>query len=162
MMEKRLSRFGIGPMISGPSIVCTVAAWLVTSRWPDVFRMDWLPEAARYAGAALIAIGLLIWFSGVIAVMRAYNHDQLVTTGVFGLVRHPVYAGWIMLAFPGLALFCRSWPMLLTPFLAYAIFRFFIHREDEYLQRRFGQAYLDYRERVNEVIPVPRFRRGRR
>jgi N-acyl-D-aspartate/D-glutamate deacylase len=30
-------------------------------------------------------------------------------------------------------------------------------REDEYLERRFGQAYLDYRARVNEVIPLPRF-----
>ncbi|MEN6534103.1 MAG: isoprenylcysteine carboxylmethyltransferase family protein [Bryobacteraceae bacterium] len=161
MMEKRLSRFGIGPMISGPAIVYTIAAWLVTSRWPGVFRMDWLPEAVRYAGVALIAIGLLIWFSGVVTVMAAYNRDRLVTTGVFGLVRHPVYAGWITLAFPGLALFCRSWPMLLTPFLSYAIFRCFIHREDEYLQRRFGQAYLDYCERVNEVIPIPRFQRER-
>ena len=58
---------------------------------------------------------------------------------------------------PGLALFNRSWPMLITPLIAYAIFRRLDHREDEYLEQRFGQAYLDYRRRVNEVIPIPRF-----
>jgi len=33
----------------------------------------------------------------------------------------------------------------------------FIDREDRYLQQRFGEAYLEYRARVNELIPVPRF-----
>jgi protein-S-isoprenylcysteine O-methyltransferase Ste14 len=44
--------------------------------------------------------------------------------------------------------------------VAYTIFKLLIHREDEYLERRFGQAYLDYRARVNEVVPLPRFGRG--
>jgi protein-S-isoprenylcysteine O-methyltransferase Ste14 len=100
---------------------------------------------------------LLLWMVGGVTVMRAYNRDELVTSGAFALVRHPIYAAWITLVFPGLALLIRSWPMLLTPLIAYAIFRRLIHREDEYLEQRFGQAYLDYRGRVNEVIPIPRF-----
>jgi protein-S-isoprenylcysteine O-methyltransferase Ste14 len=58
---------------------------------------------------------------------------------------------------PGIAFLTRSWPLFLMPLVAYAVFKLLIHREDEYLERRFGQAYLDYRARVNEVIPVPRF-----
>jgi protein-S-isoprenylcysteine O-methyltransferase Ste14 len=50
--------------------------------------------------------------------------------------------------------------MLLTPWIAYAIFRRLIHRVDEYLEQRFGQAYRDYRRRVNEVIAIPRFWQG--
>jgi protein-S-isoprenylcysteine O-methyltransferase Ste14 len=98
-----------------------------------------------------------MWLVGAVTVMRAYNRDRLVTSGIFALVRHPIYAAWITLIFPGLALLTRSWPMLLTPWIAYAIFRRLIHREDEYLEQRFGQAYRDYRRRVNEVIAVPRF-----
>ncbi|HSM77430.1 MAG TPA: hypothetical protein VLT57_07390, partial [Bryobacteraceae bacterium] len=59
---------------------------------------------------------------------------------------------------PGLALLLRYWPMLLTPLVAYAIFKSLIHREDKYLEQRFGQPYRDYRRSVNEVIPIPRFR----
>jgi protein-S-isoprenylcysteine O-methyltransferase Ste14 len=156
-MEKRLSRWGVGPRIMVPSMIYTAAAWRATSVWPDVFRLNALPGAAETAGACLMGLGLLLWGMGVATVMRAYDRDRLVTSGAFALVRHPVYAAWITLIFPGLALYVRSWPMCLTPLLAYAIFKRLIRREDEYLRGRFGQAYLDYRGRVNEVVPLPRF-----
>jgi protein-S-isoprenylcysteine O-methyltransferase Ste14 len=98
-----------------------------------------------------------MWLAAVVTVMRAYNRDELVTSGVFALVRHPVYSSAIVFNLPALALLTRSWPLFLTPLVAYAVFKLSIHREDEYLERRFGQAYLDYRARVNEVIPIPRF-----
>jgi protein-S-isoprenylcysteine O-methyltransferase Ste14 len=119
--------------------------------------MHSLPRAVEMAGAVLMAIGLVLWAAGVVTLTKAYNSDQLVTSGAFALVRHPIYAAWIVLVLPGLALFTGSWPLFLTPVIAYVIFRRLIHVEDEYLQERYGQAYLDYRGRVNEVIPIPRF-----
>ena len=89
--------------------------------------------------------------------MKAYNSDRLVTSGVFAIVRHPVYATWIVLNVPGIALLTRSWPMLLTSLAPYAVFKLLVHREDEYLERRFGTEYLAYRARVNDLIPIPRF-----
>jgi protein-S-isoprenylcysteine O-methyltransferase Ste14 len=157
-VERRLSRWGVGPRIAVPSLLYTFAARAATSAWPDIFRLAWLPSSVVAVGAVLIAIGLAMWIAAGISVMRAYNRDELVTSGVFALVRHPLYASWIALVFPGIALVLRSWPMLLTPFLGWLIFRRLIHREDEYLERRFGKAYLDYCRRVNEVIPIPRFK----
>ena len=152
-----MSRWGVGPKTLVPSMSYALAAWAATSAWPGVFRLRWLPDVVVTAGAVLTAAGVAMWLVGAVAVMRAYNRDQLVTSGMFALVRHPVYAAWITLIFPGLALLTRSWPMWITPWIAYAIFRRLIHREDEYLERRFGQAYRDYRRRVNEVLPIPRF-----
>lgn len=159
-MEKRLSRWGIGPRTFVPTLIYTIAAYAATSLWPDVFLLRSLPGVVRPIGILLTALGLLMWGFGGVTVMRAYNRDELVTSGVFALVRHPIYAAWITLVFPGLALLARSWPMFLTPFIAYAIFKSLIHREDEYLEKRFGPAYLAYRGRVNEVIAIPRFWRG--
>ena len=153
-----MSRWGVGPKTFLSSMLYTLAARAVTSAWPDVFRLRWLPDVVVTAGVVLTAAGLVMWIVGGVTVMRAYNRDQLVTSGVFALVRHPIYAAWITLIFPGLALLTRSWPMFITPWIAYAIFRRLIHREDEYLEQRFGQAYRDYRRRVNEVMPIPRFR----
>ena len=152
-----MSRWGVGPKTLVPSMSYALAAWAATSAWPGVFRLRWLPDVVVTAGAVLTAAGVAMWLVGAVAVMRAYNRDQLVSSGVFALVRHPIYAAWITLIFPGLALLTRSWLMLITPGIAYAIFRCLIHREDEYLEQRFGQAYRDYRRRVNEVLPIPRF-----
>lgn len=100
-----------------------------------------------------------MWLMSIIGVMKAYNRDELVTSGVYAVVRHPIYSAWIVLILPGLALLTRSWPLLLTPLVAYVNFKLRIHTEDEYLRRRFGQAYVEYRARVNELIPLPRFGR---
>jgi protein-S-isoprenylcysteine O-methyltransferase Ste14 len=158
MAEKRLSRFGVGPKTFAPSMAFAICAGLVTRAWPAL-RIGFAPRLVETVGAILIALGLTLWLTGVVTVTRAYKRDQLITSGPFALVRHPVYAGWITMVFPGLALLLRSWPMLLTPLFAYAIFKTLIHVEDDYLARRYGQPYLEYRTRVREVLPIPRFGR---
>ncbi len=157
-MEKRLSRWGVGPKTFAPAFVYLLAAWAATSAWPGICKVSPLPGVVDVAGFVVIGLGVVFWLTGIITVMRAYNRDRLATSGAFALVRHPVYAAWIMLILPGVALLSRSWPALLTPLVAYAIFKRLIPREEEYLAKRFGQAYLDYRRRVNELIPIPRFR----
>jgi protein-S-isoprenylcysteine O-methyltransferase Ste14 len=144
-----------------PTITYGFAAMAATYTWPDACLLQWPPYAVfATAGGILLALGVPMWLTAAFSVMRAYNRDQLITSGVFGLVRNPVYAAMIVFNLPGIALLTRSWPLFPMPLVAYTIFKLLIHREDEYLERRFGQAYLDYRARVNEVIPLPRFGRG--
>jgi protein-S-isoprenylcysteine O-methyltransferase Ste14 len=157
-VEKRLSRFGIGPRMLLSAVAYAAVAGAATYAWPDACLLRWPPYAVfATVGWILLAMGGAMWLAAVVTVMRAYNRDELVTSGVFALVRHPVYSSAIVFNLPALALLTRSWPLFLTPLVAYAVFKLSIHREDEYLERRFGQAYLDYRARVNEVIPIPRF-----
>ncbi len=160
-MEKRLSRFGIGPRMLSSAVAYGLVAGAATYAWPDVCLLRWPPYAVfATVGWILLAMGVAMWLTAVISAMRAYNRDELVTSGIFAVVRHPVYSSAIVLTLPGIALLTRSWPLFLTPLVAYAVFKLLIHREDEYLERRFGQAYLDYRARVNEVVPLPRFGKG--
>jgi len=158
-MEKRLSRWGVGPRIFLSTIAYALVAVAATRAWPDACLLRWPPYAVfATAGCILLALGVPMWLTSAVSAMRAYSRDQLRSSGVFGLVRHPIYSSAIVFNLPGIALLTRSWPLFLMPLVAYAVFKLLIHREDEYLERRFGQAYLDYRARVNEVIPFPRFR----
>ena len=86
----------------------------------------------------------------------AFQRTELVTTGIFGIVRNPIYSAWIIFIIPGLVIYSRSIPALLTPFVAHLAFKFSIHVEEEYLEEKYGQAYREYRSRVNEIIPWPR------
>ena len=155
-MKKRLSRFGVGPKIVASVVACAAVAGALSYRFADAcFIPAFHQTAAVTLAVILILIGLPIWLVGAITVMRAYNRDQLLTSGVFALVRHPMYAAWIVLILPGIALLTASWPFLLMPLVAYAAFKALIHTEDEYLENRFGQSYSDYRASVNEIIPIP-------
>jgi protein-S-isoprenylcysteine O-methyltransferase Ste14 len=157
-MEKRLSRWGVGPRIFLSTIAYALVAVAATRAWPDACLLRWPPYAVfATVGCILLALGVPMWLTSAVSAMRAYNRDQLVTSGVFALVRHPIYSSAIVLNLPGIAFLTRSWPLFLMPLVAYGVFKLLIHREDEYLERRFGQAYLAYRARVNEVVPIPRF-----
>jgi protein-S-isoprenylcysteine O-methyltransferase Ste14 len=118
--------------------------------------MLWLPEGVAKTGAiVLLAIGLPMWALAGVRVMRAYSSDRLVTTGLYSIVRHPMYSAWIVFNGPGIALWYRSWPVFLISVAAWAVFKAHVGTEDRYLEERYGQEYRDYRARVNEMIPVP-------
>jgi protein-S-isoprenylcysteine O-methyltransferase Ste14 len=68
-------------------------------------------------------------------------------------MRHPVYAVWILLIAPGLLLITGVLFLSALPFIMYAFFRQLIVDEDRYLEQKFGQDFLDYKKRVNSVIP---------
>jgi protein-S-isoprenylcysteine O-methyltransferase Ste14 len=108
------------------------------------------------AGSLLLVIGVPMLLVAARAAMTAYNSDRLATTGIFGIVRNPVYSAWIILIIPGLVLLSRSWPLFLTPVVAYYVFKARISRENEYLERHFGDEYRTYKARVNELVPFPR------
>jgi protein-S-isoprenylcysteine O-methyltransferase Ste14 len=76
----------------------------------------------------------------------------LVTTGIHGWSRNPIYLGMFLL-YVGIGLVVRSpWVLLLALPLAIIIRFGVIAREEAYLERRFGNAYSDYKARVRRWL----------
>ena len=70
-------------------------------------------------------------------------------------VRNPMYVGMIAVL-AGEAAFFGSLRMALYAGVCWFLFHFFvILYEERTLLRRFGEAYADYRRRVNRWIPRP-------
>ena len=153
-MVQKMTHFGVGPKIFVPGIIYDILAGLATHFWPGVFLIRTISNSILAgAGIVLLILGVPMWAMGVWTIVRAFRRGELVTRGVYALVRHPIYSAWIVFIFPGIALLCRSWLMLGASLVSYAIFKLLIKREERYLEEKFGQAYLDYRRRVNEIIP---------
>ncbi len=159
-MTRELSRWGVGPSIMVSAGTYAAVAGLVTWLWPDICLITVVPYSIfLVAGIVLLTIGIPMLILAGKAATVAYNSDKLATTGIFGLTRNPIYSAWIVFIIPGLVLFTRSWPLFLTPIAAYLIFKARIGRENEYLNKRFGDDYRKYKAEVNELVPFPR--RGR-
>ena len=109
------------------------------------------------AGIVLLVIGVPMLIVAARAATIAYNSDKLATTGIFGLTRNPIYSAWIVFIISGLMLLTHSWPLFLTPLVAYVVFKTTIRRENDYLERHFGDEYRRYKAQVNELVPFPRF-----
>lgn len=131
-----------------------VIGWLLGRLYPLAWPgLDDLP--ARLIGYGLGALGIALMAWGLITlrsagttVMPNQRVDQLVTHGPFRFRRNPVYMGEV-LAFLGLAQITYNiWFAILTPIFALALLKLAILPEERHLEDRFGQAYLDYKERT--------------
>ena len=73
------------------------------------------------------------------------EHVPLVTTGLYGFVRHPLYFGWMLLVFaaPHMTMTRLTFAVLSTAYLAIAI-----PFEERALIRVFGPQYREYQRRV--------------
>ena len=76
----------------------------------------------------------------------------LVTTGIHGWTRNPIYVGFF-LVYLGIGVAARSaWVLILVLPLAITIRYGVVAREEAYLERRFGDAYRDYKTRVRRWL----------
>jgi len=78
--------------------------------------------------------------------------SSLVTEGVFAKTRNPMYCGMFMILF-GISVCFMNGFSILVPFLFLAIIRIaFIPIEEKMMCEVFGQAYLDYKQKVRRWV----------
>ena len=132
--------------------------WLINPDW-----MKWsavaLPAWVRWIGGGIVVAGLvlLVWthqtlgtsFSGNLEIREQH---QLVKTGPYRWVRHPMYSAILLWAI-GLSLIAANWFVGLIP-LAFALF--FIVRvpnEEKMMLEGFGDEYQAYIKRTGRFLP---------
>lgn len=103
-------------------------------------------------GLALAAAGIRNFTRAATPVPSNQPVRALVTTGIHGWSRNPIYLGMFLL-YVGIGLVVRSpWILLLALPLAITIRFGVIAREETYLERRFGNAYSNYKARVRRWL----------
>ena len=79
------------------------------------------------------------------------ENGELVQTGIYGIVRHPLYSG-LILATLGWTLFQMSLSHLIASALLIILFEIKANREEAWLTKKYP-AYSEYRQRVKKLIP---------
>ena len=110
-------------------------------------------------GAVVMISGLITTSAGRRALARhGTNVDPsrpttaLVTDGIFGRTRNPLYVG-ISIALCGLAFIVDlDWMLLLILPSCFLLHFAVVRREECYLEQKFGEAYCRYRERVPRYL----------
>ncbi|MHB1561062.1 MAG: methyltransferase family protein [Isosphaeraceae bacterium] len=116
-------------------------------------------DVTRYVGLALFVVGIILRmvpvfvlgrrFSGFVAIQEGH---QLETRGIYGVIRHPSYLGFLI-GLLGWSLVFRSIPgvvlslFLIPPLIAR------ISSEEALLASEFGQPYEEYRQRTWRLVP---------
>ena len=116
-------------------------------------------DGSRYFGLLLFIGGNILSFVALRALGKQYSgyvtlqeDHQLVQTGIYGAIRHPIYLRALMV-FVGLPLIFRSW-LFLPLFVVGVLFvGYRIRQEEKLLAEHFGAEFEAYRHRTWRLLP---------
>ena len=136
------------------SLMFIVVCWQWILLPGQVYRLEgswrWIGWFAQAAGLVLTFLGSraldVLDLAGVRPVLAARSaHVPLMTSGVFGFVRHPLYLGWVLFTFgaPDMTATRAQFAAISALYLAVAI-----PWEERGLVRTFGADYEAYRRKT--------------
>ncbi len=124
----------------------------------------WALELTNWSGWyvaawALICVGVVILIGCWVQFYRAKTNIQphkpssnLIQSGLYRFSRNPIYVAGLFWQL-GIALLMNNlWIVLLVPVSKFVFDRFIIAREEAYLERAFGEVYLDYKRSVRRWL----------
>jgi protein-S-isoprenylcysteine O-methyltransferase Ste14 len=144
-----------------PLLIAAVLLWIRTD--PDggwLFHRFLSRSAASFwIGALLTGIGLAfsVWarvhlgrnWSATVSVKQDH---ELVRSGPYALVRHPIYTG-MLLGLLGTALALGEWRGLLALLIVFAALWRKLRLEERWMSETFGETYQRYRAHTAALIP---------
>ena len=141
-----------------------VALMIFISPWVDRqldLELSITPPVRLPIAIILLAIGvpMVIWtisrfFQARGTPIPFSPPPGFVTDGLYSIVRNPMHLGWVLVLI-GLAVLRQSFSLLviMVPFFIVAHIIYYKLVEEKELEKKFGQAYLDYKKRVPMFIP---------
>lgn len=138
-------------------IVCINIAAIVAIKTPYIIMPG--PLMNRI-GLSVILLGMILRFVSIMQLGRLFTvvvtirkDHQIKKDGLYGLLRHPAYAG-SLLSFLGFGLSVNNWLALAIIFIPVLIV--FIYRmnvEEKMLTAQFGEEYTVYMKRTRRILP---------
>lgn len=157
--KEHLPMYGIGPLYVGIIIAVTVCAVILGQQsFTAAGIISALKIPSLIIGIIFAALGILLWYSAAIRskLDDSIAENKLVTTGVYGLVRNPIYSAFMFLCTG--ALFISGNVFFYPLFFFYWIFMslLMINTEEKWLEAAYGKQYTEYKKEVNRCIPWKR------
>ncbi|MCM1159558.1 MAG: isoprenylcysteine carboxylmethyltransferase family protein [Bacteroidales bacterium] len=156
--KKHLPMMGVGPVYVAVIIAVTVIAVIVgRSAAFEKGRVPSLKILLLIVGILLIMLGVYLW-AGAMFQSKIDSHiveNSLATTGVYALVRNPIYSAFMF--FCTGALMIAGNVFFLPLFFFYWIFMTVLMKctEERWMGKLYGREYEEYCNRVNRCIPWP-------
>jgi len=127
--------------------------------WIDFASLNF-PQWLRWIGViiSISGIGLFAWSHQALgnnwtAILALAKEHQLVTSGPYRYVRHPMYSAFFVIG-AGFFILSANWLLALIYFVPLTTMYFArVNKEEQMMIDRFGDEYREYMKKTGRIFP---------
>jgi protein-S-isoprenylcysteine O-methyltransferase Ste14 len=122
-------------------------------------RLEFAFSVRIFMALAAALLGFAV-IAGAVGLFKRTGQDpkpwkttpEIISIGVYGITRNPMYVGLALLQ-TGVGIgFSNGWIILLVAPVLVIIYATAIRPEEDYLERKFGDTYVDYKKSVRRWL----------
>lgn len=135
---------GSGDKIAMVVLPVVVVGVVANVAFPTFFEVGGPSEALRTLSLLILVPGLVLWAWSVVLILTRVPRGELITTGPFALVKHPIYTSVALLVLPWVGFLLNTWLGALLGIVLYLASRRYAPQEEAALSDTFGAAWDEY------------------
>jgi protein-S-isoprenylcysteine O-methyltransferase Ste14 len=116
--------------------------------FPNFFIVNDVSGFLFWISLLFLIIGIINWIWTVVLILTKIPRKQLITTGPYAIVKHPLYVGVALLVLPWVGFMFNTWLGVVLGIVAYVGSRIFSPEEEKLLSRIFGIEWENYNKKV--------------
>ena len=111
---------------------------------PSAFDVGGPPPALAAVSIVVLTVGVTIWVWSVVLILLKVPRGELITSGPYVFVKHPLYTGVALFVVPWAGFLLNSWVGVVIGGGLYLGSRRYAPEEEAELSRTFGTVWDDY------------------
>jgi len=116
--------------------------------FPEVFMVNDTSGLIFWISLLFLLIGFINWIWTVVLIVIKIPRKQLIITGPYAIVKHPLYVGVAFLILPWAGFMLNTWLGVVLGIVVYIGSRIFSPEEEQLLSKVFGMEWDKYSKKV--------------
>lgn len=135
---------GAGDRIALVTLPFVIVGLALNVVYPSVFEVGGPRPWLQALSVVVLAVGVLAWAWSAVLILVRVPKDELITSGPYAVVKHPLYTSVALLVLPWLGFLLGSWLGAAIGVVLYTASRRYAPREEARLAAEFGPAWEAY------------------
>jgi protein-S-isoprenylcysteine O-methyltransferase Ste14 len=136
-------------MGSGEKIVLFTLPFLIVGlilniAFPSLFEVGGPSDALRVISIVALIAGITIWIWSIVLVLTKVPRGELITSGPYSFMKHPIYTGVALLVLPSIGFLLNTWLGAAIGIVMYIASRRYAPEEEAALSKTFGASWDEY------------------
>jgi protein-S-isoprenylcysteine O-methyltransferase Ste14 len=116
--------------------------------FPSFFGVGGPPAVLAIISIIVLIPGITNWIWTVVLILTKIPRNELITTGPYAIVKHPLYTGVAFLVLPWIGFLFNSWLGVFIGVILYIGSKMFSGDEEKKLAETFGKSWDEYCQKV--------------